>query len=62
MADETKPNGENFPVPEPLSPEARAAQRRRNIWLGLALVAFVVLVAITTMIKISTGTGIAERM
>lgn len=39
---------------------ARKAQKRRNLWLALALLAFVVLVVMTTMIKL--GTGVPERM
>ncbi|MCA8901621.1 MAG: hypothetical protein KDA53_10250 [Hyphomonas sp.] len=53
---------DQFPAPQPLSEEARAAQKRRNLWLGLALLGFVVLVAITTFVRLSTGTGIAGRM
>lgn len=45
-----------------LTPEEMAARKRRNLWLGLALGIFVVLVMITTMIRLATGTGISERM
>ncbi len=38
---------------DPRSPEAVAAQKKRNIWLALALVAFVALVGITSAIRIS---------
>jgi t-SNARE complex subunit (syntaxin) len=38
-----------------LSDEARKARSRRNIALALALVAFVVLVFIVTIIKLSGG-------
>lgn len=48
------------PTPPGLDEEARKAQKRRNLWLALALVAFVVLVAITTMLKL--GGGVPERM
>ncbi|MEL6474110.1 MAG: hypothetical protein AAFQ21_08485 [Pseudomonadota bacterium] len=48
------------PEPRPLSPEEDAARKRRNIWLALALVGFVALVAIVTMVRI--GSGIPERM
>jgi hypothetical protein len=48
--------------PKPLDAEARKARSRRNLWLGLALAAFVVLVMITTIIRLATGDGIAERM
>ncbi|WP_300378640.1 hypothetical protein [Henriciella sp.] len=51
--------------PTPLSEEdttaARKAQKRRNVWLALALVAFVVLVILTTIIKLSGG-AVPERM
>ncbi|MEZ5955130.1 MAG: hypothetical protein R3C13_12605 [Hyphomonas sp.] len=62
MTDQNEPKKDEFPQPAQLSPEARAAQKRRNLWLGLALLAFVVLVALTTFIRLSTGTGIAGRM
>lgn len=39
-------------IPQPLTAEQRAAQKRRNVWLALALVAFVVLVGVTTVIRI----------
>ncbi len=39
---------------------ARKAQKRRNLWLALALFGFVLLVIVTTMIKL--GTGVPERM
>jgi hypothetical protein len=42
--------------------EALKARKRRNLWLGLALAAFVVLVMITTVIRLHTGTGVSERM
>lgn len=45
-----------------LTPEQVAARKRRNLWLGLALAGFVVLIMIITMIRLSTGTGISERM
>jgi hypothetical protein len=37
-------------TPSPL--DARAAQKRRNLWLALALFGFVALVGITTMIRL----------
>ena len=48
--------------PQTLEGEALAARKRRNLWLGLALAAFVVLVMVTTIIRLSTGTGVSERM
>ena len=47
------------PFPK-LDEEARKAQKRRNIWLAIALVTFVVLVAVTTMLRL--GGGVPERM
>jgi len=38
-------------VPQ-LSAAERAAQKKRNVWLALALLAFVVLVGVTTVIRI----------
>lgn len=45
-----------------MTPEELAARKRRNLWLGLALAGFVVLVMIVTIIRLATGTGISERM
>lgn len=39
---------------EPTSADYLAAQKRRNVWLALALVAFVALVGITSVVRIST--------
>ncbi|WP_018147091.1 hypothetical protein [Henriciella marina] len=50
---------ENF-KPVKLSDEARRAQKRRNLWLALALITFVVLVALTTIMRL--GGGVPERM
>jgi hypothetical protein len=48
--------------PQPLDAEALQARKRRNLWLGLALAGFVILVMITTIIRLNTGTGVSERM
>lgn len=45
-----------------MTPEELAARKRRNLWLGLALGGFVVLVMVTTIIRLATGTGISGRM
>ncbi len=52
-------NQERF-EPAQLDEDARRAQKRRNLWLALALVTFVVLVAVTTMLRL--GGGVPERM
>lgn len=39
---------------EPTRADYIAAQKRRNVWLALALVAFVALVGITSVVRIST--------
>jgi len=57
---ERKPGEERFPAQAHLDPEARAAQKRRNVWLGIALLAFVVLVGLTTFLKLSTSEGKAD--
>jgi hypothetical protein len=53
-------------LPEPAAgghdAEALKARKRRNLWLGLALAGFVVLVMAITVIRLHTGTGISERM
>ena len=45
-----------------MTPDELAARKKRNLWLGLALAGFVVLVMITTIIRLATGTGISGRM
>lgn len=40
------------------NPEAFKAQKRRNMWLALALIAFVVLMGVGTAIRISEGAGV----
>jgi len=50
------------PPPQPLDAEAFKARKRRNLWLGLALAGFVVLVMVTTIIRLGTAAGISERM
>ncbi len=41
-----------------LTPDELAARNRRNVWLALALVAFVLIVGAVTVIRISeTGMG-----
>ena len=44
-------------APAELDPLAVKARNRRNIWLGLALFAFVVLMGVGTAIRISQGAG-----
>ena len=46
--------------PRQLSKEALAARKRRNIWLGVALAGFVVIVLLITMVRLANG--IPERM
>jgi hypothetical protein len=56
MSDDQKP------AVQQMDPEALKARKKRNLWLGLALAGFVVLVMVITMIRLHTGTGISERM
>ena len=51
--DGLKPDKERFPEPAHPDDAARAAQKRRNLWLGLALLGFVVLVGLTTFVRLS---------
>jgi hypothetical protein len=44
-----------------LSPEAKVARKKRNIWLALSLLGFVMLVGTTTAIRISE-TGSKDGM
>ena len=46
MTDQTPPQ------PQPLDAAALKARKRRNLWLGLALFGFVILVGVTTMIRL----------
>ena len=48
------------PTPPDRDEEARKAQKRRNLWLALALAAFVILVGLTTIMRL--GGGVPERM
>lgn len=44
--------------PHRLSPEEIAARKRRNLWLALALGAFVIIVGVVSAVRISqTGMG-----
>ena len=52
MSDDRKPGEEKFPAPAQLDPAARAAQKRRNVWLGLTLLVFVVLVGLVTFVRL----------
>lgn len=54
MVDEKKPYAGEFTPAARLEPEALVARKRRNIWLGAALFGFVVLVGVTTVIRLST--------
>lgn len=50
-----KPGEERFPAPAQLDAAGLAAQKRRNIWLGLALLGFVVLVGAATLVRLSNS-------
>ncbi|MEZ5998954.1 MAG: hypothetical protein R3B98_09700 [Hyphomonas sp.] len=50
-----KPGEETFPQPVQLDAAARAAQKKRNLWLGLALLGFVLLVALTTYVRLGAS-------
>ncbi len=54
--------GRDFPETARLSAEEIKARNKRNVWLGLALLGFVVLVMVITFVRLSTGTGVSERM
>lgn len=38
-----------------LTPDELAARKRRNLWIALAIAAFVVLVFLITMVKVEDG-------
>ncbi|WP_353257691.1 hypothetical protein [Hyphomonas sp.] len=50
------------PVVPQLEGEAIRARNRRNLWLGLALAGFVLLVMVMTFIRLNTAAGISDRM
>lgn len=50
------------PAATQMTPEQISARKRRNIWLGLSLAGFVVLVMVTTIIRLTTGEGVSVRM
>jgi len=53
MADDKEPYAGEFIPSARLDPEALAARKKRNVWLGVALAAFVILVGVTTVIRLS---------
>jgi hypothetical protein len=59
MTDEKEPYAGEFMDAPHMAPEAIAARKKRNVWLGLALFGFVVLVAVTTIIRLS-NTDLSE--
>ncbi len=48
--------------PQPSGSEDEKARKRRNLWLGLSLAAFVIIVIAATIIRLSTGDGVSRRM
>jgi hypothetical protein len=38
-----------------MTPDELAARKRRNVWIAAAIVAFVVLVFLITMVKVENG-------
>jgi hypothetical protein len=54
MVDAKEPYAGEFTPAASLDPEALAARKKRNVWLGLALFGFVGLVGITTVIRLSS--------
>jgi len=53
------PEKEEFEV-RPLTEEEAKARGRRNIWLALALVAFVVMVLAVTVVRLSQNAGMPD--
>ena len=46
---------ENLPEFTPLTEEELSARKRRNLWLAAALVGFVALVLVITVVRLSQG-------
>jgi hypothetical protein len=59
MTDEKEPYAGEFMDAPHIAPESIAARKKRNVWLGLALFSFVVLVAVTTIVRLS-NTDLSE--
>jgi hypothetical protein len=53
------PENEELEV-RPLTAEEAKARGRRNIWLALALVAFVVMVLAVTVVRLSQNAGMPD--
>lgn len=53
-AEEDKPYSE-FTETVKLTPEEEAARKRRNMMIAVSLVAFAVLIAVTTMLRLSSN-------
>ena len=51
----------DIPELRPLTAEELAARKRRNLWLALALVGFVVLVMVITIIRLSADPSMPDR-
>ena len=47
--------GGDLPETVVLTPEELKARSRRNVWIALSIVAFVVLVFLITMVKVEDG-------
>ena len=44
---------EDQPGPAKLSPEQEAARKRRNVWIFWALIGFIVLIFVTTVVRLT---------
>ncbi|KCZ93879.1 hypothetical protein [Hyphomonas johnsonii] len=53
MTEKPDPYPGEFTTAPQMDPEAIRARKKRNVWLGLALFGFVVLVGITTVIRLA---------
>ena len=47
----------NFPKPAPMDEAALKARRRRNVWLGLTLFGFVILIVVITALRMKANLG-----
>jgi hypothetical protein len=49
----TDPQDHRQTEPAPLTPEQEAARKRRNVWIFWALIGFIVLIFVTTVVRLT---------
>lgn len=49
----TDPEDRRPDAPAPLTPEQESARKRRNVWIFWALIGFIVLIFVTTVVRLT---------